>query len=457
MTAIDESYPFDSSAVFEAQWRKMARLWCTTGVVSGLAVSPNAGLVLNVATGGGWVDGFYAGVTATKTVTLSTAHATLPRIDVVVLRLDPVANTVTLEVLTGTANVSPAAPSLTQLEAGNYELALAEVYVGATVTSITAANITDRRMFSTPAAGGGSGGSSNPVRNASAKVWQDGTSIACGAGAYTADGWYGRRAGAATGQTVSRQAAADTAGGAPYCFRQLRDNGNSSTAQMIHEQSIPSEDSLEYAGQTVTLSARVRALAGYTGGAASLALITGTGTDQSVRTPFTGAATAGTGTVTPSTSWQTVYVTVTLASSVTELGVQKTWTPTGTAGANDGLEWKDVRIDRGTVPLNHAPLKYEDDLREAQRYYELVTAAQDAAWISTPTTNGNPYYRSVDFMVVKRAAPTMTLTFSDRDSFPTSAPTLVNAGTKAFVCYQTASATANSSYYAFTWKADARI
>mgnify|MGYP003443565999 FL=1 len=88
----------------------------------------------------------------------------------------------------------------------------------------------------------------------------------------------------------------------------------------------------------MTLSARVRALAGYTGGAASLALITGTGTDESVRTPFTGAATAGTGTVTPSTSWQTVYVTVTLASTVTQLGVQKTWTPTGAAGANDGLE-----------------------------------------------------------------------------------------------------------------------
>lgn len=297
----------------------------------------------------------------------------------------------------------------------------------------------------------------NPVRNASAKVWQDGASIACGTGAYTADGWYGRRAGAATGQTVSRQAAADTSGGAPYCFRQLRDNGNSSTAQMIHEQSIPTEDSAEYAGQTVTLSARVRALAGYSGGAASLALITGTGTDESLRTGFTGQATAGTGTVTPSTSWQTVYVTATLASSVTQLGVQKTWTPTGTAGANDGLEWKDVRIDRATAPLDHAPLKYEDDLREAQRYYELANTAQDAAWISTPTTSGNPYYRSVDFKVVKRAAPTMTLTFSDRDSFPTSAPTLLNAGTKAFTCYQTASATANSSYYAFTWKADARI
>lgn len=70
------------------------------------------------------------------TLTVSTADATNPRIDVVSVDLDGV-----VSITTGTPASSPSAPSISATS-----LALANVAVGAAVTSIVTANITDRRV-----------------------------------------------------------------------------------------------------------------------------------------------------------------------------------------------------------------------------------------------------------------------------------------------------------------------
>jgi hypothetical protein len=85
-----------------------------------------------------------------------------------------------------------------------------------------------------------------------------------------------------------------------------------------------------------------------------------------LRNGLTGQATVGTASGTPSTSWQTISVTATVPSNVTQLAIQEAWTPTGTAGAVDGVEWKDIRLDLGSVVQTHVPNTYDDDLFTAQ-------------------------------------------------------------------------------------------
>jgi len=84
---------------------------------------------------------------ADLTVAVTTAHATLARIDLVCFKVQDTqysgaVNASSLVVVAGTPSGSPVAPA-----APNNSITLAQVAVGAAVTSITNANITDKRMY----------------------------------------------------------------------------------------------------------------------------------------------------------------------------------------------------------------------------------------------------------------------------------------------------------------------
>jgi hypothetical protein len=86
-------------------------------------------------------------------VVISAAHATLARIDRVVLRRSLTNRTVDIQVLTGTPGASPTAPALTTNVSGTYEVSLAQILVSPAVTSILNAKITDERTYATPKLG----------------------------------------------------------------------------------------------------------------------------------------------------------------------------------------------------------------------------------------------------------------------------------------------------------------
>jgi hypothetical protein len=75
-----------------------------------------------------------------------TAGGASARIDLLVLRLDPTANTIKAIVLPGALGAG-VAPAPTQTDAGVYDLPIAEVTVAAGSSSITTANIKDVRQF----------------------------------------------------------------------------------------------------------------------------------------------------------------------------------------------------------------------------------------------------------------------------------------------------------------------
>lgn len=144
-----ESYPFDDNPTTEAQFSAMFRHLQDSGVASNndLLVSANSsGMSVNVQPGEAFVRGIFFRSTATETLAIASSAAN-PRIDRVILRLDPANNQTSLTVKEGTAATNPSPPSMTQTDSAIYELPLANVRVGANVVTISADAVTDRRTF----------------------------------------------------------------------------------------------------------------------------------------------------------------------------------------------------------------------------------------------------------------------------------------------------------------------
>lgn len=155
-------YPFDAgagSSVTEAQWMKLMRGLMTTGVFyTGRSevdlnlfevYGDSSGMQVKVKSGAAWIQGFFVESDAESIQSISAADATYDRIDLVVLKLDRTANTISIAVLTGTPAASPAAPTPTQ-NSTTWEMVVAQVDVAATVTTITAGDVTDLRIYAYP-------------------------------------------------------------------------------------------------------------------------------------------------------------------------------------------------------------------------------------------------------------------------------------------------------------------
>lgn len=101
---------------------------------------------ISIAAGSAHINGYTAINDTAATVTVPAAHATLPRIDRVVLRLDlsPSVRGFAFAVVAGTAASSPSAPALTR-DATTYELGIATITVAAGATTLNASTLTDTR------------------------------------------------------------------------------------------------------------------------------------------------------------------------------------------------------------------------------------------------------------------------------------------------------------------------
>jgi hypothetical protein len=143
------SFPFENVDTSETQFSQMFRNFAdgVNGSPTGteLKVTAGGGMVSSVALGQAIVRGHYYISTAAESLTHSAANATNPRIDSVVLTLDPVTNSIVLAIVEGTAASSPVAPTLTQTDAGTYQYKIADVAIAAAATSL--GTITDQRTF----------------------------------------------------------------------------------------------------------------------------------------------------------------------------------------------------------------------------------------------------------------------------------------------------------------------
>lgn len=146
------AWPFEDQNTTEVQYSDLFRRIQNSGVAGDPSTSDlrpfgdSSGMVVKVPAGFAIVRGHAYFSNATETLTV-TAAAANPRIDIVVLELNPTANETVLKMVNGTPAVSPVAPTLTQTTDGIFEMPLATVSVPANATTISAGNVVANRPF----------------------------------------------------------------------------------------------------------------------------------------------------------------------------------------------------------------------------------------------------------------------------------------------------------------------
>jgi hypothetical protein len=254
----------------------------------------------------------------------------------------------------------------------------------------------------------------NIVINGGFDIWQRGTSGTAnssnaGAG-YNADRWQNRFETGAL--TVSRQATSDTTNlpNIQYCARVQRNSGNTVTNPIYHVQTIETSNTIPRVGQTVILSFYARKGANFSATSNTLTAILdgGTGTDQNIF-GFTGYASLISSAVTLTSTWQRFTATATVTSTLTELGVGFSYTPVGTAGANDYFEVTGVQLELGTsaTAFQTATGTIQGELAACQRYYYRAQAtANYTRWGIGQCTSSTAAAGFVSFPITMRTSPT---------------------------------------------------
>ena len=192
----------------------------------------------------------------------------------------------------------------------------------------------------------------NRLINGDAQVWQRGAggsasiAVAASTTSYTADRWQ-----LATGANQAYhviQAAGATSGS--FLFQVQRDSGQTGTGAVLFCSSLPRGFCIGAAGNIITLSFKALSGANYspTSGALGVKVYSGTGSIDisGINGAFTGTANAISQTATLTGGSQNfTYSSSALGSTVTQLAVEFSMTPTGTAGANDWFQVTDVQLE----------------------------------------------------------------------------------------------------------------
>ena len=266
--------------------------------------------------------------------------------------------------------------------------------------------------WATASSGSASVAGKNAAINGAFQIWQRGTSIAFGAGTYTADRWQGYNSSVVG--TASRQATNDTTNlpNIQYCARVQRTASSSATTTIQYAQTLESINSIPYAGKTITFSFYARKGANYSATSSLLntLVVSGTGTDQNVLTGFTGSSSFINQNATLTTTWQRFSYTATVATSATQLGFLFNFSPTGTAGAADYFEVTGVQLEMASsaTQFSTATNSIGSELALCQRYYyqsdsQIWTNLQYQANVNV--SRGGTLFLP-QFM---RVAPTLTL------------------------------------------------
>jgi len=150
------SWPFeniDTSETQFSQWARNIGEGVKTGALNELEpFADSTGMRVKVKSGQALIRGHYYQSSAEEVIAVTEADPSNPRIDILILELDPSANSITLKVTAGVPSPVPVAPTIVQTDGGVYQVKLAEILVGTLVTTIAAGNVTDTRSYLATAA-----------------------------------------------------------------------------------------------------------------------------------------------------------------------------------------------------------------------------------------------------------------------------------------------------------------
>ena len=218
---------------------------------------------------------------------------------------------------------------------------------------------------------------------------------------YTLDRWAFVSSATSGNNTVSQQP--DGPEGYEFSLRVQRTSGNTVTLSSNVMQEFPTLDVARYQGETVTVSFQARCGANYSGASSQVYLNvnTGTGTDEGVLSlingTWTGLANVISTGPTLTTTWSPFSYTAVIGASVTEMAFRISVLWSGTAGANDWVEFTGVAITPVESATPNVFPDYSTDLYRCQTYawvgqvYVPATTAQNLATLhmrATPSVSG---------------------------------------------------------------------
>jgi Uncharacterized conserved protein (DUF2190) len=245
--------------------------------------------------------------------------------------------------------------------------------------------------------------------------WQRGTSPISAVSntvTYGPDRWF--VLGAATSSIDGSKVAETSIPGFSQAFQWGRHAGNTDVNPISAGQVCETVDSIRMQGQKVTFSFWAKKGANYSGGAVTVQVISGTGTDQSaanmVAATWTGQANVLSSTFTPTGVMTRYQFTATVPVNATQVGVLLTYTPTGTAGANDNLLHHGFMLEDGAEASPYEFKDVEVELALAQRYFFQLNEANGANIALGAPTGTNTQGYSLWLPTPLRASPTVTVT-----------------------------------------------
>lgn len=217
-------------------------------------------------------------------------------------------------------------------------------------------------------------------RNGDLDVWQRGAGSAAAitvtgaATAYTADGWY---AVANANQTLSVSAQSGITNGSQLCGRVQRGNGNTGVGQIIFAFPLDTDEAKMLQGKPCALQFVVQTGANWspTNGVFGFSVFTGTGTPVKQVAGYTNQSVILSGQVTLAAGSGPTTISIPSGGLFASTGtgqaeLQFGWTPVGTAGANDWIEFDAVQLEPYPVPSAYDRLPFDIQLLRCMRHYE---------------------------------------------------------------------------------------
>lgn len=264
---------------------------------------------------------------------------------------------------------------------------------------------------------------------------------------YALDRW--RSYGGPMGFTISQQNVLSTLSTSKYALRLQRTAGNTQTNNIGVAQGIESKNCEGLAGNELTLSFKARAGANLSGDFAYIVFF-GTGTDENP-VGMTGQ-TSDITSISASTDWTSYTKTVTVPAGTTQITVGFSFTPTGTAGANDWFEVAEVQFERGSVATPYEHRSFGDELARCQRYFAKVgPVTQYAPGYSVNARGAGGYFLFSTEMLTTPVITFSGITYSNSNSL--SAVTKTKHGYAAFYIAQADNTTAVT----FTYTSEAEL
>lgn len=261
-------------------------------------------------------------------------------------------------------------------------------------------------------------GGRNPFVNGAMRITSRGLSAALTTtpSIISLDAWWAYQAGAANGFLTSQLA---SFAGFTSRMRMGRNAGGNQTGLIAAATVAETVDSYRFQGKVCNLNFYAARGANFSaaGNALTVQLVTGTGVDQNgqalLNGTWTGQATPINTSIALTTGFVLYSMPVLIPSTVTQVGVALSYTPTGVAGADDSVYVTGVQLNEGALAAAFDTRDYGEDFIRCLRrlpHFRLDSPAQ-VSYAGLCTGAGSAII-TLPFHVPARAIPTGVLVSS---------------------------------------------